>query len=183
MSWLTHEEHTDYIILLFPHNSMLFQGGCTFASLCRRYLKNTCCFSCCTAAAYPFCKCSDTCHLGATLLYASIYSLLCKLQVHSPCCFLVHSPQSLGSCIILGAPSSFPLSSSLHYPSHSPVLLKSTAIKTDAGLKCHKCISNCQDINLFTFRCLAVLRARGVGWNREGVERAGAEEEDVAIGR
>lgn len=80
---------------------------------------------------------------------------------------LTHSPQSLGNCTIPWAPSSFSFSpsflSSLHYHLPQPGLLKSAAIKTDAGLKCHKCISNCQNINLFTLSCLAFLRVRGVG--------------------
>lgn len=43
----------------------------------------------------------------------------------------------------------------LFHPSITPRLLKSAAIKTDAGLKCHGCISNCQNINLFTPSCPA----------------------------
>lgn len=39
-------------------------------------------------------------------------------------------------------------------PSCNLVLRRSAVIKTDAGLKCQKRISNCQNINLFTLWCL-----------------------------
>lgn len=103
---------------------------------------------------------------------------------------LVHSPHSPGSCTIPWAPSS---SSSIPPfipplpPSRTPALLKSAAIKTDAGLKCHKCISNCQNINLFTLRCIAFFRGEeggeGAKIGCEGMTGAGAEEEDVAKGK
>lgn len=53
-------------------------------------------------------------------------------------------------------------------PSTTPVLLKSAAIKTHAGLKCQKRISNCQNINLLTLRCLAFLRGGGWWWRLGG---------------
>lgn len=76
----------------------------------------------------------------------------------------------------------------LFHPSLNPRLLKSAAIKTDAGLKCHRCISNCQNINLFTPSCPASFsffrsvlgENKGEGSWKKG---AGAEEEDVAVGR
>lgn len=98
------------------------------------------------------------------------------LQVHSSCCALYTVLSLWVDAPSHGLPPP-PPSPSLHpsfhpsiTPSHSLALLKSAAIKTDAGLKCHKCISNCQNINLFTLRCLALLRA---GWRVVGLEWEG----------
>lgn len=86
-----------------------------------------------------------------------------QLQVLSPCCasYRVHSLWVAAPSHGLPPPPLLSLHPSFHLsitPSRSPALLKSAAIKTDAGLKCHKRISNCQNINLFTLRCLAFLR-------------------------
>lgn len=90
-----------------------------------------------------------------------------QLQVHSPCCALntVHSLWVTALSHGLPPPPSPPLHPSFHpsiTPSCTPALLKSAAIKTDAELKCQKCISNCQNINLFTLRCLAFYSEGGV---------------------
>lgn len=86
-----------------------------------------------------------------------------------PLLCLIHSPRSLGcSTSRVLPPLPFPF---LHPSFHASIttsnnlaLLKSAAIKTDARLKCHKCISNCKNINLFTLSCLAFpLGVKGVG--------------------
>lgn len=90
---------------------------------------------------------------------------------------LIHSPQSLGSCTIPWALSLLLLVSIPPFIPPlppTPALLKSAAIKTDAGLKCHKCISNCQNINLFTLRCLAFSHSGG-GWVKKGWVLKGLE--------
>lgn len=119
-------------------------------------------------------------HSHTPVFYLFIYFSFCQ---HSP----TVSGGSLPSHRLPLLLSSFSLSLLFH-PSLTPRLLKSAAIKTDAGLKCHGCISNCQNINLFTPSCPAsfsffqsVLRGnKGEGSWKKGA-RAG--EEDVAVRR
>lgn len=81
-----------------------------------------------------------------------------QLQVYSTCCSsytLLRLWIAAPSHGLLPPPPP-PLHPSSHptiTPSRTSTLLKSAAIKTDAGLKCHKHISNCQNINLLTLPC------------------------------
>lgn len=122
------------------------------------------------AAFCPHSKSSVSCHLGATFPHISVSQnicssastqalvhLVCSLQ--PPCCCIISWTSPHPPLLFLSIPNPPPPLP----PSTTPSLLKSAAIKTHAGLKCQKRISNCQNINLFTLRCLAFLRGEGGG--------------------
>lgn len=96
-------------------------------------------------------RASASYHLGATCSFPMLSLFLSFCQ-----CSPTLSGGSLLSHRLPLLLSSFS-PSLLFHPSITPRLLKSAAIKTDAGLKCHGCISNCQNINLFTPSCPASL--------------------------
>lgn len=173
------KENTYYSIVLCPHNSMLFQAWLhfcvTLSPVPPKHMLLFCLLHCRSLSLLQ-----EFWHLplGGDMIIRFHLSSAMQLQVHSPCCAL-HTVHSLWvTAASHGLPLPFP---SLHlsfHPtittSHNPGLLKSAAIKTDAGLKCHKCISNCQNINLFTLSCLAFLRVRR--WVERGRVLKGLEQ-------
>lgn len=130
-----------------------------------------------TAAVCPRSKNSTGRHMGATSPCASVSSSHLQQQLQSSLLHLWAIRLSLCVAVpISRAPSppspqithcfsQSPRSRLPHSPQNShPTLLKSAAIKTHAGLKCQKRISNCQNINLFTLRCHTFPRGKGWGW-------------------